>query len=645
MLSPNDLEYIADDILEVYSKLNERIIEDIARRLVNAGTMTESARWQIQIAQETGLLYDNIMEMVSDNMGTSEDVVRQIFEDAAIESLEFDDKIYKKAGLNPIPLYQSATMLNILRAGLSKTNGLINNLCMTTASSGQDAFIQASDNAYMDVVTGAFDYNTAIFNAVEKLSDEGLYVTYPSGYKNRIDVAIRRNVVTGVAQTTGEMQLERAKEMNTDLMEISAHEGARPTHSIWQGKIVSLSGKKGYLSLNDIGYGTVTGFKGANCRHDWYPFIEGISERAYTEKELKELNNQTVRYNGEDIKIYDARQMQRGLERSIREDKRKIAGLNGILTSNTDQLELLEEAKTKFALKSVELKQKEKILEDFSEQTGLKRDRAREKINKFNKSLSQKVSWSNKKSTKTENDDTILTLEECKNIVNSKGIGFSEKNFSTIDSRLLSDNVQRLNELIEKYPKMKAFVKERNVKFNTASLPKDNMAHVLSNIDKSNIEITLSKKYYRKYDELINVENEELTTKHCMDRAENYASTYSLTHEFGHFIQTYFIDEYNKNHLAEFHNMKTRALNAATTKQGSIILRNWESNIADSMAQEIYEIAKKNNKDFSLNLNMSSYGKENSFEFFAECFASLECGKPNELGLALNQYLKERGFL
>lgn len=407
MLSPNTLEYIANDIVDIYSKLNERIIEDIARRLINAGTMTESARWQIKIAQETGLLYDNIVEMVSENMQVSEKVVKQIFEDAAIESLKFDDKIYRKAGLNPVPVMQSENMLNILKAGIIKTNEFINNLCMTTASFGQDAFTQALDSAYFDITTGAFDYNTAIFNAIDKLSKDGMYVHYPSGYKNKIDVAVRKNIVTGISQTTGTMQLERANEMGTDLMELTAHEGARPKHELWQGKIVSLSGKKGYLSLTDIGYGKPDGFKGINCRHDWFPFFEGISERAYSDKELKELNNQTVRYNGEDIKIYDARQMQRKMEADIREDKRQIAGYNGILTSNpTINQELIEETKSKFALKSVELKQKENILKDFSEQTGLKRDRVRERINRFDKSVSQKAVWIDKKVN--ENDDNIF---------------------------------------------------------------------------------------------------------------------------------------------------------------------------------------------------------------------------------------------
>ena len=68
---------------------------------------------------------------------------------------------------------------------------------------------------------------------------------------------------------TGEIFLANARDMDQDIMEISAHAGARPSHAEWQGQIVSLSGDNTkYLSLDDIGYGDVDGFLGANCRHN-----------------------------------------------------------------------------------------------------------------------------------------------------------------------------------------------------------------------------------------------------------------------------------------------------------------------------------------------------------------------------------------
>ena len=58
---------------------------------------------------------------------------------------------------------------------------------------------------------------------------------------------------------------------------------------------------------------------------------------------------------------------------------------------------------------------------------------------------------------------------------------------------------------------------------------------------------------------------------------------------------------------------------------------------------EIIEIAKTLDKDFILDNNMSKYGKTSPQEFFAECFANAECGKPNALGKAIKIYL-ERNF-
>lgn len=180
MLTPDYLKHVADDAVELYSSLEQRIIKDIARRIIGAGTMTESARWQIKVSQESGKLYDEIIDEIVDIEDISKEQLKEIFEEASIEALEFDDSIYKEVGLNPIPIKQSKVMLNILNATLAKTKEDLHNLTMTTAESAQEKFVQACDDAYIDVISGAFDYNTAIFNAVEQMSKDGLEVIYPS---------------------------------------------------------------------------------------------------------------------------------------------------------------------------------------------------------------------------------------------------------------------------------------------------------------------------------------------------------------------------------------------------------------------------------------------------------------------------------
>lgn len=190
-----------------------------------------------------------------------------------------------------------------------------------------------------------------------------------------LESAVRMNIITGVNQTCGKLQELRADEVGWDLMELTAHSGARPSHASWQGKIVSRSGQKGYLNLDDIGYGTATGFKGVNCRHDWYPYYKG-SSRTYTQEQLNEWENEEVEYNGERISKYDATQMQRAFERKIRKDKKDLRAQQAILTSNNKDINI-EEVQAEIRNIKATQRQHNAQLNDFLEQTGLRKDYSR----------------------------------------------------------------------------------------------------------------------------------------------------------------------------------------------------------------------------------------------------------------------------
>lgn len=399
MLTPDYLEHCAEEAIKINAELENFIIKDIARRIVKAGTMTETARHQIKALQESGNLYDDIITEIANITKQSKKIVKKIFEDAAVESMAFDDEIYELAGVKPTFFRESPAMMQILKAGIQKANNDITNLIMTTAGISQSKFKETTNMAYRQFTSGAFDYNTAIFNAVEQLSKDGINVMYPSGKLDKIDVAVRRAVLTGVNQTAHKLQDERAKQMECDLVEVTAHIGARVTkkldhtnHAWWQGKVYSISGNSDkYPSLKEVtGYGKVDGLGGINCRHNKFPFIEGVSKRAYTDKELEEINNKTVTYNGVEYGEYEALKIQRQKERDIREIKRELSGYQGIMLGTNDD-KLLNEATHKFNVTSKKLKQKEKELNNFTKQTGLKRDSARERVAGFNKSISKKA--------------------------------------------------------------------------------------------------------------------------------------------------------------------------------------------------------------------------------------------------------------
>ena len=326
----------------------------------------------LRIAQEMGYLYEDIVKLVAEYNNTTVEKVNKIFYEAGEKSLKFDDKIYKEAGLQPLPLQQSESIKQVMNAAIIRTAGNLQNLCITTANTAQTQFYNSINMAYMEVSTGVKSYTQAIIDTIKNISSQGAVIEYPSGAKRSIESAVRMNIVTAINQNCGKLQELRADEMGWDLMELTAHSGARPEHAHWQGKIVSRSGQKGYLSLRDIGYGEVTGFKGINCRHDWYPYYKG-SARTYIQKELNKWKNEKVTYNGQKISMYEATQKQRYFERKIRQDKKDLKAQQAILTSKDKNIDI-EQVKNE--IRNIKAKQNNHNaqLDDFLNQTRLRKD-------------------------------------------------------------------------------------------------------------------------------------------------------------------------------------------------------------------------------------------------------------------------------
>ena len=375
MLTEQNFINIEKQANAIYNNLELQIIEEIATRIANFGYANTVVINDLRIAQEIGYLYEDIIKLVAEYNNTTIEEVNRIFYEAGEKSLKLDDKIYKEAGLQPLPLKQDESIKQVMNATILRTSNNLQNLTMTTANTAQTQFINAMNNAYMYVSTGVKSYTSAIIDEIKNLSGQGAMIEYPSGARRSLESAVRMNIVTSVNQNCGKLQELRADEMNWDLMEITAHSGARPEHARWQGKIVSRSGQIGYLSLRDIGYGEATGFKGINCRHDWYPYYKG-STRTYTQKELNKWKDEKVEYNGKKITKYEATQKQRYFERQIRQNKKELKAQQTILTSNDENIDIKQVQDEIRNIKANEKANRE-ALDDFLKQTGLRKDNSR----------------------------------------------------------------------------------------------------------------------------------------------------------------------------------------------------------------------------------------------------------------------------
>lgn len=369
MLTPEYLRDLPDELVELYSEAELRILADMARRLCTYDYWIPSVEHQKRRLMAAGRTQDEILRELHSLTGKTRQELKTLMQKAASESMRSDTAIYEAAGKVVPSVKESEPLRQMLNIGYRELTGKFKNICRTTAKTASRQFEHVLDRAWLEVQSGAIDANSAIRNAVKELADKGLQaIKYQSGRTDSLEVAVRRAVVTGVNQTCGKMQEELADEMGCDLMELTAHAGARPEHAAWQGKIVSRSGQPGYLSLSDIGYGTAGGFQGVNCRHGWNPYFEG-APRTWTDEELAKLNEPNYDYNGKKLTRYEVEQQQRANERSIRKWKREYAALDAAGQDTS-------EAAAK--LKAAQAKQR-----DFIKQTGLKRQYDREQIAKF----------------------------------------------------------------------------------------------------------------------------------------------------------------------------------------------------------------------------------------------------------------------
>lgn len=220
MLSPEWYEACTDQILILYSRLEDDILKDIVRRILKTGMVTDSAKWQAEMLEEAGLLYNDIMQSIAKYTPQTADELRLLFEDAGTEVMKNDNIIAESA--TGKELHLSDSKLKILKANYRNTLGNLRNLTNTTAMTSQTAFIAACNDAHMQITSGAFSYQEAVRNAIKRAVQGGLTVKYPTGHIDKLDVAIRRAALTGVGQTAAKISIMNAEEMDCDLMEITA---------------------------------------------------------------------------------------------------------------------------------------------------------------------------------------------------------------------------------------------------------------------------------------------------------------------------------------------------------------------------------------------------------------------------------------
>lgn len=343
-MTPDELEKLPKPLERTMTSLELSIMSEIVERIKEAAQITPVIDWLLVRLTAIGESKTRIKQLIGEAIREADLQIDDIYEQAARSDYVRSRGLYEAAGKDYQPYDDNQWLQQAVEAARRQTKDSMRpmeNITQTTGfnvpiGGGKKVFTPLSeylerslDKAMMGITTGAKTYSQAIGEVIDEMTNSGVRtVDYASNKSDRIEVAARRAVMTGVAQMTKQVSNKNAEELGTDHWEVDWHMGARNTgtgylnHQSWQGKIYSSEEMR-----TICGEGEMLGFAGINCYHIKFPFLPEISKRKYSDEWLEEQNrkeNEKRGYRGREYDTYGALQYQRRLERTIRKQKQDI---------------------------------------------------------------------------------------------------------------------------------------------------------------------------------------------------------------------------------------------------------------------------------------------------------------------------------
>ena len=384
---PSTLDALPEELAELYRGLEDTLLMEICSRLKTSDELNEVTVQEIKALRAHGIDLKEIEKAIRKTTGISEQKLKKLLDDVVARNQAYYTELITLADVTrPDVLVDAAAIAAIYAQTKQECRNITRSMGFLvdngrTMLPPAKAYQHALDAAILKIQSGAVSYNEAIKQSIKELAESGLKtIDYASGHIDSVDVATRRAVMTGVNALNQKYAEQSADYLETDLVEVSAHIGARNTgnglenHESWQGGIYRWAEKPGDSKgeykdfVATTGYGLGAGLGGWNCRHTFYPFVEGVSEPTYSQADLDAMKgeNRKFVFDGKEYDGYTSTQMQRSIERQIRKQKRlrdayKAAGLKDDETAANIKLRRLNAKYKEFSKAAGLPEQKERL--------------------------------------------------------------------------------------------------------------------------------------------------------------------------------------------------------------------------------------------------------------------------------------------
>lgn len=328
MLTPEQIAAFRDQALKITDPINDFLLEDIARRISEAGQLTSTAAYQVWRAQQLGVSQRELKKRLKRLLRVSREEISRLLTQSAEVGYSFD--LTQLPHSNAVPFEKNTSLQQMVSVAVKLAEEDFTNITQTlgmvdpygNALPLQEVYRSCTDYAFKQVITGATDYSTALRRATKNLTEHGvLTIDYESGVRTSLEAAVRRNIMGGLGLLQEQVSQQNHDDLGADGWEISAHANSAPDHEPIQGKQYT---DAEYEALNNS---LVRRIGTLNCGHASFPIILGVNEPQYTVEELEKFrqdNANGVMVDGKHYTGYEATQMQRRIERTIRKQKRRV---------------------------------------------------------------------------------------------------------------------------------------------------------------------------------------------------------------------------------------------------------------------------------------------------------------------------------
>lgn len=636
---------LAAPIVSTYSEIEETILCHIAEQLAaDPDTLINAtSEWRIKMLAQMGRINKDTARIIASKVGKIPAEVQQVVQSSIDKvlseyGLEMNGKIEGSiaAALKNYDLQAVKDKYNQVntvmqykakQAYVSGINGVADKLLRKEqeALKNSQEYLDVLNKNAMATVLGEKSRTEAIRETIEEMSKKGIPAFVdktgrewsPEAY---VDMDIR-NTAKNAALAAEFASLD---ELGQDVILVSSHSGSRPLCAPYQGKLYSISGKSGtitdakgktytYTPLSETSYGEAAGLFGINCGHR----MRGVSDGAFINREKE--------FDGEETsEEYKKVQRQRAMEREVRKKK-----------TEANMLEATGDKDAARDLRKLAADENRK-LQAYCEKEGLSFRRDRTEVYGYNKAVDK---------SKESGIIKVKDVHEVNDaLINQAGFSAVEESFDLIDDKLKISNTNQILKLENKFG---CIHKSEGTICSVSDSP-STVAYVSSRVTyPSKQNLSLCPKSFNSYSDLVSAQKRSTESNWSMPvkLTDEELSIATVTHEYGHMLQNILVE--NEMKVQGWKPDEPGSFIDVTKKTSKSRLKwyfNIRTKVLNDCFSEIIAIAKERNPDFILGDNISKYGCTDKAEFFAEVFMNSQLGATNELGTAMNIWLKRKGL-